>query len=138
MINALDFTSEEAYNEAFAEFESEMMGDGYRNEFQRSYANSRNTIPNRDESSKIDVLVAEGKFVVYRLVEISCPITDGMIRVEQRVSSIHDTYVAASEAAHGSNGEFDDMTGIAMAQQPVAITEVPFTFDTELSDEIPF
>jgi hypothetical protein len=119
MVNALDYFSEQAYNEAVDAEREETMGDGYRNESQRLFAHSSNTIPYRDESAKIDALAAAGKFVVYRIVEVCCPHTDALIRVEERISSIHDTYVAASDAAHGPDGDFDDMTGIRMPQAEV-------------------
>jgi len=117
MVNALDFIDEASYNEAVAEEYDEIFGDGYRNEFQRSFAHAQQLIPSKDESAKIDALVAQGRFVAYSLVEVCCPFTDALIRVEHRIHSVHDTYAEANDACQ-FNGEFMDGMGIMMAREP--------------------
>lgn len=126
MVNAIDFVSEEAYNEAVAAEREEACGDGYgSNELARSFAHAKSLVPSRDQSAKIDALVAEGKYVTFCEVEINCPFTDALIRVEQHIHSIHDTYQAANDACHDQTGEFMDGMGVAMARQPEPPYQAP-------------
>jgi hypothetical protein len=69
------FYSQAQYDEA----QREALGDGYSNEFQRCYEQSRLERPLRDEHTKAARLYAAGRVVVCANYEVCCPVTDALI-----------------------------------------------------------
>jgi hypothetical protein len=126
------FFSEEQYRE----YQDELLGDGYSNEFQRVYAQSRmrTTIPNeRDYAARLH---AQGLYVVCSEYEVCCPYTDGLLGYAFVVERSFDTREAA-EAYIGVDPE-DRPEGIFLYSPPPAPAPAPAAVEDDDDDEIPF
>jgi hypothetical protein len=69
------FYSQAQYDEA----QRDLLGDGYSNEFQRCYEQSRLERPLRNQRAEAAALTALGRHVVCAQYEVTCPVTDGLI-----------------------------------------------------------
>src|SRR6267142_6864203 len=69
------FYSQEQYDE----YQADLHGDGFSNEYQRAYFVSRMNHPIKDERALAARLHAAGRVVVCAEYEVCCPTTDGLI-----------------------------------------------------------
>lgn len=109
---------------------------GCASEAQNVLAQSRALYPVPNESDKIKALHLEGKFVVARQYEVSCPHTDATLGWATVIVSVHATEAAAIEAC-GPQAEDEPTEGAPFVYSPPAplpVTPAP----AHAGDEIPF
>lgn len=66
-------------DEQYEEYQRDLAGDGYHNEFQRAFAQSQIARPLVNQRAEAAALNAAGKYVVCNEIEVCCSITDGLI-----------------------------------------------------------
>lgn len=123
------FYSEEQYRE----YQDDLMGDGYSNEYQRVHALSAMERPLKDERAEAARLHARGRFVVCAEWEWCCPYTDGLIGYDWVVLKDFETELEAREYI-GLDPE-DREEGVFLYQPPVERLQPSVVDET---DEIPF
>jgi hypothetical protein len=92
-------------NETMAQTDD--LGDGYTNEYQRCYAESRLNRPLQDQRPCAKFLHAIGRVVVVAQYEVCCPVTDGLIGYDFVVCAHFSTH---AQAVHylGADGDLRD------------------------------
>jgi hypothetical protein len=108
------FYSQEAYDE----YQRDLAGDGYTNEFQRCFEESRIRRPIKNERPLAQALHAAGRVVVCANYEVCCPVTDALIGYDFVVLG---DYASVSEAALDTAPDW----------------EGPFIFEPEPPQEAP-
>jgi hypothetical protein len=119
------FYSQEAYDE----YQADLYGDGFANEYQRTYFVSQLARPIKDERACAAKLHAAGRVVVCANYEVCCPVTDALIGYDFVIigdyASIEE---AAIETAPDREGPFifEPEPPQAPAPQSTDNDEIPF------------
>jgi hypothetical protein len=125
------FYSQEQYDE----YEREAWGDGFSNEYQRCYFQSRMERQLKDERDEAARLYQAGRYVVCAEWEVCCPTTDGLIGYDWVVLKDFATREEA-QAYIGLDPE-DRCEGVFL-YAPVPKLEPQQPAVPEWDDEIPF
>jgi hypothetical protein len=125
------FYSQEQYDEYERDLEG---GDGFTNEFQRCYHDSRIRRPIKAEHTKAEQLHALGRVVVCASWEVCCPVTDGLIGYDFVVIGDFATREEALQATGLDTREYDGDGRFIFEPEP-ATPPAPALRDL---DDIPF
>jgi hypothetical protein len=93
--------------EQWDEYQRDLEGDGYRNEFERCVAEQLIFRPSRNEEREARRLTEAGKFVVLQAWTRLCRVTDAIIGEEKAIVKVCDT-LAEAEALVAELGHDDD------------------------------
>jgi hypothetical protein len=118
------FYSQEQYDEYQRELAG---GDGYSNEFQRCYEQSRLNRPIKNERAEAARYHAAGYFVVCATWEVCCPVTDGLIGYDFVIVKACDSLRQAQILTESSESVF------LFEPEPPQAPAAPV-----IDDEIPF
>lgn len=121
------FYSEEQYEE----YQRDLLGDGYTNEYQRVYAQSCMTTRLHNDEPEARRLTLAGKFVVMASLEVCCRFTDGLIGYDYVIQGVFDTLEEARMFL-----EQDGPSDIGIYRIPAPRLEPQPVED--IGDEIPF
>jgi hypothetical protein len=121
------FYSQEAYDE----YQADLAGDGFRNEYQRAYFVSRMNRPLKDEHALAARLHAAGRVVVCAEYEVCCPTTDGLIGYDWVV--LKDFATREDALAYLGDGEDESCHIYTPEPPPAPAPQTPIE-----DDEIPF
>ena len=117
------------YSDAqYEEYQADLIGDGYQNEFQRAYAVSqlgRSVIDERPDAARLS---AAGKFVVCVEHEVCCSVTDGLLGYDFVIIKVCDTHAQAEILVSSSYDAFiyqPELPGLA-PQTPINEDDIPF------------
>jgi hypothetical protein len=124
------FYSQEQYDE----YEREQWGDGFSNEYQRCYFQSRLERQLKDERDQAARLYQAGRYVVCAEWEVCCPTTDGLIGYDWVV--LKD--FATREEAKAYIGEPDEAEGVFLYHPPALRLDPAPAPVKEFDDELPF
>jgi hypothetical protein len=125
------FYSQEQYDE----YERDLHGDGFSNEYQRCYFQSRLERPLKDERNEAVRLHAQGRYVVCAEWEVCCPTTDGLIGYDWLVLKDFATEAQAQEYI---GVDPDDRPEGIFLFQPVTVEVEKLPEVPDFDDEIPF
>jgi hypothetical protein len=129
------FYSQEQYNE----YQEDLWGDGYSNEYQRVAAQQLLERPLRNETLRARELTIEGKFVVLVSFPRYCRFTDGLLGQETVIEKIFDTDAQAQDWVAGYAADYYDADDARHWLYPqVAFGPAKPLFLDEIDDEIPF
>lgn len=123
------FYSQEQYDE----YQADLSGDGFSNEYQRAYFRSRLERPIPDEHAEAERLHKAGRFVVCGEYEVCCKRTDGLLGYAWVV----EKDFATREEAEAYIGIGEDRADGVFLYQP-KVKKSPEPVVTDFDDEVPF
>jgi hypothetical protein len=122
--------------EQYREYQDEIWGDGYSNEYQRVAAQQLIFRPLRHEEPEARRLTLAGKFVVLHAFPRYCSITDGFLGEEKVIVKACDSQAEAealvAEVRHDDDGE----TQTYIYEFPAPVEARPIVEADD--DDIPF
>jgi hypothetical protein len=128
------FYSQEQYDE----YQRDLEGDGYSNEYQRCYAQSQILYPRKDESEQAKELTLAGKCVVMAYHERYCPVTDGFMHCDHLIERVCDSYEEAQAAVIEILEETAHGLDVGIYQLPPEPKSQPVPAVPDFDDSIPF
>lgn len=129
------FHSEEQYRE----YQDDLMGDGFSNEYQRASFQARLENPIRNETDEAARLVKAGKWVVMYTFPYYCRITSGVLGEEVLIYKVCDSLAEAVAIRDDANDCSEDPEcHCFLYQAPAEPLEPRGPAVPDFDDEIPF